>query len=293
MKITPRPDNHKRHADVDTKKMGIRDKTLWSYLRQVIAMYGKPDELSDSEKANFDETLQRAFKAWKENYILDELTEEEFQESLTRLVADMEALINPKNSIKTALTEILETGFPLEAGSTDCGIITQGPIEAEGLCPHHLLPVSYDIFVAYKPKVGAPVLGLSKLARTAKLLAARPVLQEQVAQDIADAFFFAENTNDRKDLPQIETAGSAVQVIGCHSCMCSRGVKSLALTLSTVLRGQFQTDSLKEEFYQAIGAIQRSELASSYTAEDEEEEFGVPAEGEDEDEEGDDEDGDE
>lgn len=267
MLVQPRFDNHSRHTQSSEKAHDSeRGKALWNFLKQVIRVYGDEQFLSDSEKANFAETLPRAYKAWTETEGLDEMNDAEFRQFLGEEGVRLHALIKPKSTIVPALTEILETGFPLESTQQgDCGIITQGPIKAQGLCPHHLLPVYYNIYVAYKPAKHGMVLGLSKLARVAETLASRPVLQEQVTTDIADALHFS-GDNNRDDLPQIKSAGSAVQVTGQHSCMCNRGVMSAASTLSTVLRGEFQLVDLKNEFYQGIASIQ-AQVAEAFQEE--------------------------
>lgn len=257
MLVKPRFADHTRHAkSCEEAVSSERGKALWNFLKQVIRIYGDDSSLSESEKANFAETLPRAHKAWTEINKLDEMNDDEFRQFLGEQGLDLHSRINPKETIIPALTEILETGFPLEETQAgDCGIITQGPIRAQGLCPHHLLPVFYHIYVAYKPTTHGMVLGLSKLARVAETLANRPVLQEQLTMDIADALYF-DFSDERPDLPQIKSAGSAVQVTGLHTCMCDRGVMSSANTLSTVLRGEFQKVDLKNEFYQGIASIQ-------------------------------------
>lgn len=260
MLIQPRPDNHVRHEQ-DATQLTQRQRSLAATLKQVIAAYAPTDTQSSSERANFAETVPRAMKAWLEVYALDneDLSATEFAAALNDVARDVSDAITPKASVIPRIQEILETGFPTETDTSDCGIITQGPIYATGLCPHHLLPVAYEIFVGYKPLRGGTVLGLSKLARVAQTLAQRPVLQEQVASDIADVLHHTVDA-DRTDLPQIATQGSAVQLIGAHSCMSCRGVLSDAKTLSTTLRGMFLHDSAKAEFYQAIESLRHANL---------------------------------
>lgn len=191
-----------------------------------------------SETANFADTPVRAARAHQQTGAFAS------RDRLLQAVAT-------KALVMRRVTEVLATGFPLATDTHDGGIVVQGPITASGLCPHHFLPVAYVAYVAYHPKADGTVLGLSKLTRLTRLLADRPVLQEQVAADIADALFY-DSASPRDGLPQIETAGSAVQLIGWHSCMASRGVRSLAPTLTTALRGTFTGTSLKAEFYQAV-----------------------------------------
>lgn len=194
-----------------------------------------------SELANFSDTPVRAAKAHLETKSF--LTSDAHESVFRRLVT-------PKPVVLKQAADVLATGFPMEPRTVDCGIVVQGPIFAKGVCPHHLLPVFYAAYVAYQPERNGTVLGLSKLSRLTQILAGRPVLQEQVGADIADALHYDPNTVS--EIPQIKTAGSAVQLIGWHSCMASRGVRSEAATLTTVLRGSFSNAELKAEFYQAI-----------------------------------------
>lgn len=197
---------------------------------------------SASEVANFADTPVRAAKAHCET------------DAYSKYLAagnGLSTLFPTASESESRAAAILSTAFPMESGTQDAGIVVQGPITAVGFCPHHLLPVFYQAYVAYQPRPGSAVLGLSKLSRLTAVLARRPLLQEQVCADIADALFFNDAT-PRDSLPQIETAGAAVQLIGWHSCMASRGARSLAPTLTTALRGSFGSTHLKTEFYQAL-----------------------------------------
>lgn len=181
-------------------------------------------------------------------------------DGLRNIAAYPSSVVTNKDQLLTRdLPEILSTGFPMEASASDPGLITQGPIQMQSLCPHHLLPVIYEAYVSYLPDHGGTVLGLSKLARLAVLLARRPVLQEQLTNDIADVLHYSGVSSS--PLPQIDSQGSAVQLIGKHTCMSCRGVKSNALTLTTSLRGAYaRNGDVKEEFYNSIESISRSTL---------------------------------
>ena len=85
-------------------------------------------------------------------------------------------------------------------------------ISARGLCPHHLLPILYKVDVEYKPR--KKVVGLSRVYRLVRALAARPVLQEQLAYDIASVL------RDKLECPV------HVRLEGLHMCIVSRGSKS-------------------------------------------------------------------
>lgn len=234
---------------------------------------------TSSERANFLQTPERAAAGWAEVYDVlltdDTLSQEQIEEILESIEEySFNIPLLSKALIMDRVEEVLSTAFPMEETS-DPGIVTQGPILVRSLCPHHLLPVEYEAFVAYQPEPSKDsMLGLSKLARVAQLLAARPVLQEQFAADIADALHYT-SFSPRSELPQIESRGAAAHVIGRHHCMSCRGAMSDALTLTTALRGTFQSPNIKSEFYQAIRSINASSLhveeGANYSEEDDEE----------------------
>lgn len=136
-------------------------------------------------------------------------------------------------------------------------MITQGPITVNSHCPHHLYPVRYEAYVSYLPKDGV-VLGLSKLARICKLLGDRPVLHEQLANDIANVLCDLpeyQSTRDHFPFPSLRSHGSAVLLVGTHMCMACRGVKEDAKTAVTELRGGFWDTDMENKFYQAVHSI--------------------------------------
>lgn len=172
----------------------------------------------------------------------------------------VKALIEMNKSdqeIKKELRNILGKAFPIDRGSEDTELVTQGPIEINSMCPHHLMPVMYEAYVSYLPSIKTGrVLGLSKLSRVSEILGKRPVLQEKLAMDIADVL----HKSETEYFPSIESEGSAVSLVGLHCCMCCRGIQSSALTSSTVLRGVFKSNVMEEKFYQAIENIKTSKL---------------------------------
>lgn len=191
----------------------------------IVDYLGRDDDLSEADKENLADTRVRAAKAFA-------------------------SMVNSRTEIDKELRRLLRTGFPMEKHDDDYipGLITQGPIRVYSLCPHHLLSVEYDCFVSYIPAKDGMVLGLSKLARIVKALSRRPVLQEQLASDIADVLCW----KDGQLMPGIETTGSAVSLVGKHSCMSCRGVESEAMTSFTALRREFWKPEMEQKFYKAI-----------------------------------------
>lgn len=121
------------------------------------------------------------------------------------------------------------------------GIVSITDIDAVGVCPHHLLPVRYVVQVGYIPN--GRMVGLSKIPRVVRLLAARPVLQEQFTKDIVTAL---------GRIPQSQ--GTIALVRGHHSCMSIRGVKATnSDTITSSVSGVFASDaSAKSEFLSLI-----------------------------------------
>lgn len=133
----------------------------------------------------------------------------------------------PFNSIKT---------FPSKYN----GIVSLKSVKAIGLCPHHLLPIEYEVSFAYMPQ--EKVLGLSKIPRIIKHLCARPVLQEDLTKDIVK--FFKQ---------ELEPKGVAVVIRGVHGCMKFRGVEEPNEVQTAELDGYFLTNSAsRAEFYSMI-----------------------------------------
>lgn len=196
----------------------------------IIKWFNRDGKLNEAELENFNGSALRAAKALKEMYL-------------------------SKTEIIEELTKLVNVSFPNPAASNNSlrSIVSQGRIALNSLCPHHLLPIRYELFIAYLPLPEGKVLGLSKISRIAITLAKRPVLQEQLAEDIADVFF----GNGSMTYPSIKTEGSAVQLVGHHNCMACRGVMSAALTMTTAVRGVFENSDMEEKFYNNVEQLRR------------------------------------
>jgi GTP cyclohydrolase I len=141
--------------------------------------------------------------------------------------------------------------FPVERHELG-GMITQGGIRINSMCPHHLMPVAYTCYLAYLPQ-DSRVLGLSKPGRIAKLLGRRAVLHEQLASDIADVLH--KEPYAHFAFPAINSAGSAVLLTGVHTCMSCRGVEEDSKTSVLELRGDFWREHMEQKFQAAVHAI--------------------------------------
>lgn len=120
-------------------------------------------------------------------------------------------------------------------------LVIEKDIPVFSYCEHHMaLMYDMNVTIAYIPN--GKVLGLSKMARIADMVAKRLQLQERIGTDIAD-------------IMQMVTGSENVAVIikGSHSCMTARGVKKPGITETCCLRGSFKTNSdLRQELYTMI-----------------------------------------
>ena len=126
-----------------------------------------------------------------------------------------------------------------DAPDGDPGMVIVTGVPFVSLCEHHLLPFTGTAAVAYLPKPGGRIVGLSKLARVAQEYAARPQVQERLGQQIVTAIM--------ANLPSL---GAACLIESAHSCMTLRGARaSGALMKTSHLTGLFKTDlAARDEF---------------------------------------------
>jgi GTP cyclohydrolase I len=133
------------------------------------------------------------------------------------------------------IAEMLNTTFEddLSLGNAENDLVFMKDIEIFSHCEHHLaLMYNMKVAVAYVPK--QKVIGLSKIARIADMAGRRLQLQERIGSDIAEIL---QKITESEDV--------AVIIQGEHGCMTTRGIqKPGAKTITTTLRGRFNTDSM-------------------------------------------------
>ncbi len=111
-------------------------------------------------------------------------------------------------------------------------IVIVKDIAIMSLCEHHLLPFKGAAHIAYIPKEGR-IVGLSKLARVADMLARKPQLQERLTSEIADLLH-----------QELNPAGVIVVIEAEHLCIEMRGIKKLGTkTVTSAIRGIFMDDT--------------------------------------------------
>jgi GTP cyclohydrolase I len=109
------------------------------------------------------------------------------------------------------------------------------------MCEHHLLPFLGTAHLAYAP--GTRIVGLGRLTRVVEILAARPQLQERLAEQIADAL-------DAGLAPE----GVLVVLDAVHGCVTARGPRQTSTSTITVAsRGRLSDPTRRAEVMALIG----------------------------------------
>ena len=115
-------------------------------------------------------------------------------------------------------------------------MVIEKDIPFYSLCSHHFVPFYGHAHVAYIPNES--IVGLSKMARIVEFYARRPQLQERLTEQIA-----------RYMAAKLDPQGVMVVVEARHLCVEMRGVKKPgALTVTSAIRGIFNTQTVREEF---------------------------------------------
>lgn len=94
------------------------------------------------------------------------------------------------------------------------GLVVVSGIRLASTCAHHLLPITGTATVAYRPRHGARVVGLSKLARVVEGYARRLQVQERIGAQVVQAM-----------VGELAPEGAACIITAAHGCMSLRGVE--------------------------------------------------------------------
>ena len=127
------------------------------------------------------------------------------------------------------IAEMFGKTFEAPSPSQSQTAVVMKDISVFSYCEHHMA-LMYDmhVSVAYIPK--GKVLGLSKIARIADMVAKRLQLQERIGTDIA---YIISKVTGSEDV--------AVVIEGSHSCMTARGIRNAsAKTFTTTFTGEFE-----------------------------------------------------
>ncbi|MGN0151610.1 MAG: GTP cyclohydrolase I FolE [Wujia sp.] len=194
--------------------MAIDKEAIKEHVRGILTALG-----DDPEREGLRETPDRVARMYEEifegmNYSNDEIAEM-FNKSFEQPGGDSQE----KNNT------------PAHYALAEESMVLVKDIEVFSYCEHHMA-LMYDmkVSVAYIPN--GRVLGLSKIARIADMVAKRLQLQERIGSDIA---YIMSRVTGSYDV--------AVVIEACHSCMTARGIKKAgAKTVTTTLNGRFQDD---------------------------------------------------
>src|SRR5277367_2247714 len=182
--------------------------------------------------------VQKLLQALSEEYGLN-LKDPNFLDTPKRVAKSYSEIFSGLKNTSSQVEAILKSAFPCKYG----GMVISRAIQVFSMCPHHLLPVDLTIDLAYIPSKDGLVLGISKLARLAEILAKRPVLQEQLTEDITTALMQVRGVE-----------GAACLVEGMHYCTVMRGVnKPSSRTITSSVKGHFNDDeATRAEFFSLV-----------------------------------------
>lgn len=164
---------------------------------------------------------------------------------------DPQAQDTPKRVAKSFVNDLVRSLHSEEPVITDFdngenydGIVAQCNIPIKSLCAHHHLPITGYGHVAYIPKAGGKIIGLSKLNRIVDFWARRPQTQEHLTMQIVNDI-----TNH---VP--ENQGVACVIHASHFCCSHRGIQHDSEMHTAKMTGLFFTNELgtKDEFYRMI-----------------------------------------
>ncbi|NDY90953.1 GTP cyclohydrolase I [Ideonella livida] len=193
-----------------------------------IAEFIRPGEL-DQLKAEVQAKMAEVLKA----LVIDTESDHNTQETAKR-VAKMfiEEVFRGRYQPMPAVTE-----FPNVSRLNELMIV--GPITVRSACSHHMCPILGKIWIGVLPNEHSNLIGLSKYARIADWIMARPQIQEEAVIMLADAL-----------QERVKPDGLAIVMEADHFCMHWRGVKdSDSAMTNSVMRGAFLKDpNLRREF---------------------------------------------
>ena len=161
----------------------------------------------------------------------DDPEREGLKETPDRVARMYEEIFEGMNYTNSQIAEMFSKTFEDDYACGESDMVLIRDIEVFSFCEHHMaLMYDMNVSVAYIPN--GRVIGLSKIARIADMVAKRLQLQERIGSDIADIITEVTGSED-----------VAVLIEGCHSCMTARGIKKPnAKTYTTTFRGRFRTD---------------------------------------------------
>ena len=170
----------------------------------------------------------------------DDPDREALVETPDRVARMYEKVFEGMNYTNDDIARMFDKTFTMDVNdSAENDMVIVKDIDVFSYCEHHLA-LMYDMKVAIAYIPTNKVIGISKLARIADMVAKRLQLQERIGSDIAE---IVQKITGSEDV--------AVLIEGCHSCMTARGIqKTASKTVTSTFRGRFKTDiSLQNRLY--------------------------------------------
>jgi len=184
-----------------------------------------------------EDVIKEHFREIIEKGLNLDINDPNFKDTPDRVARAYKEIFSGLGHTKEDIDNIFKACFPTDYS----GMVMEKNIVVFSMCPHHFLPVRYEVSVGYIPD-GCGI-GLSKLVRIIELLAKRPGLQESFTQDIVDLME-----------KHMGTKGAICKVVGAHYCMQMRGVKQKdVVTTTSAAKGVFLTQpELELKFYELL-----------------------------------------
>lgn len=119
------------------------------------------------------------------------------------------------------------------------GLVLMRDVPFHSMCAHHLLPFFGQASVGYLPR--GEIVGLSAIVDVVDYFAARPQLQERLAEQIADHID-----------AQLRPGGVIVHLRARHMCVEMRGPRKRSLVEYAAARGALVDGCARDEFLRRL-----------------------------------------
>ena len=123
---------------------------------------------------------------------------------------------------------------------TNPGLVVVRNVRVQSTCAHHLLPITGTATVAYRPRPGSRVVGLSKIERLVEGYARRLQVQERITSQVVTAL-----------AEELDPVWAACAITAEHGCMTLRGVRDEHSDTLTYLDSGEPTASDRTAFWEA------------------------------------------
>ena len=120
------------------------------------------------------------------------------------------------------------------------GLVVVRNVRIQSTCAHHMLPITGTATIAYRPRPGSRVVGLSKINRMAEGYARRLQVQENITSQIVTA------VSER-----LNPVWAACAITADHGCMTLRGVRDVCSDTLTYNDTGEPTDTDRTAFWGA------------------------------------------